>query len=1542
MSDQGGAEIIAFYSYKGGTGRSMLLANVAWILASNSKRVLMVDWDLEAPGLHRYFRPFLLDKDLVATDGLIDLVWSFTDAAMTPVEEDERTHGWHEAYADVLPYTAAVRWSFPLPGRLDLLSAGKQGPSYSRSVNSFNWQNFYDRLGGGVFLESVKAQMRKEYDYVLIDSRTGVSDTAGICTVQMPDALVMCFTANNQSIQGCASIAQSVRKQWTADGRSPGRQRILPVLTRIDSSEKDKLNTRRELARTTFDPYVATIAPNAIDEYWRDIEIPYVPWYSYEEMLAAFADKYREKISVLDSAEALTRMLTDGAITSVLRPGDDDRLRVLKQFAVADGTPPESIVTRAPDAEVVCPYPGLQPFTAKDAAMFFGRESEVDEILGRLRAGEREIYVVGPSGSGKSSLIAAGLRPRLEHGVPGLGTFLIRSMRPGDHPATRLGETIEGDITASAVAINALLARQKPSASMLLVIDQLEELFTLANYDERSTFVAALRTLRSHPRCVLLFVLRADFVGTFMQSPLGFDLDGRFSRIYVSPLRDAALRAVIERPAHELGVSFEPDLIERLLGDTRSDPRALPWLQETLMLLWTRRKPPLLTLAGYEALSEGGQSGFDVTIARRSDATLRALTAAQQTIARRILVRLVRFGEKHPNTRQQQTVHALMSATDDSSEFSYVLQHLVNHRLVTVDGTDGNTAVFANLSHDALIMAWPAFREWIVPRQADEQQRRRLEAKVDVWIEQGWDTEGLLDSVELSAATHWMQSEAAQELGYGAGLPALIVASQFEIGKRERRELRRQLRRKRRRIAAISMFIMSSVVASILGFVTLREQHQAHRRLGMAYLEKGRDLLVDGHPTKAVPYFVAARAEEIGSPVIQMLFAQASKSLPLVTFVGHRSSVRNAAFSPDGTRVVTASDDGTARIWNVSTEKPVTLPLQHQGPVTAVAFSPDGKRVVTASNDNTARLWDASSGKRVAPPLEHQGIVYDVTFSPDGTRVVTAISDNTARIWDVRTGQPVTAPLLHEGPVVAATFSADGMKVVTASRDMTARVWNATTGQPVTEPLRHRDQINAATFSPDGTKVVTASRDKTACVWDLKLQLVTAELQHENAVVAAAFSPDGTRVVTASEDKTARVWDATTGLPVTAPLEHQGEVMSVAFSAGGTQVVTASRDKTARVWDARLGQPATAPFEYPGEIRSLAYSSDGTRVVTASRDKTVRVWNAKTGQPVSPLFEHQGMVTAAAFSPDGLRIVTASEDNTARIWDAKTGKLMLPPLEHQGMVRAVVFSLDGLQVVTASDDKTARVWDATTGKLVTTLNHQGVVVAAAFSPDGTRVVTASYDSKAQVWDAKTGTPVTPPLEHVDIVTTATFSPDGTRVVTASYDGTARIWNASTGKPVTAPLKHKGWVHTAVFSPDGTCVVTASADHTARMWNATTGTPLFSALDHQGHVLSAAFSADGSRIVTASDDTTARVWDATTGKPCSPPLKHQYPLRQAIFNPNGTRVVTMGDGKAARVWEFPLDDGTLVQWSTIAEKSPYTLVDGNLSLRPSRLAETGDD
>ncbi len=1230
-----------------------------------------------------------------------------------------------------------------------------------------------------------------------------------------------------------------------------------------------------------------------------------------------------------------------------------------------------------PEPDFPCPYPGMRPFAEGDADRFFGREVELDNLAYRLRHGEREIYVIGASGSGKSSLIGAGLVPRLARGIEGLPRFLVRSFRPGEQPLERLAGTLEGDATATAEAIGSLLARHAPAASLLLVIDQLEELFVVAGDAQRRDFLSAVRPLRADPRCVLLFTLRADFYGAFMTSSLWTDNEGRISRIDLGPLGSDSLRMVIERPARDVGVYVEPQLVARLLDEAAREPGALPLLQETLFQLWGKRRQRLLALADYRALGNSARTGLAFAVEKHADFVLGRLTTAQQATALRILLRLVNFGEGRADTRRQQPRDALRSEGEAAASFDAVLQCLVDHRLVTVTGDDQHSDVRVDLAHEILIQAWPRFAEQIQTWRALEQRRRELEAAATAWRTRGSGEGGLLDAVEFAGAIAW-RNRAIPHVGHSADLAAFLGASEAAQS--------RAIRRRRLTLGGVALL---AVVTSILALSAWRQANRAQSLVAESaqfYQETGRQRLLDAErPLEALPYLVAARAsiEAIGSTPgesLRTLFAQAMRNLPVSPSLQHQNIVRSAAFSGDGTRVVTASEDGTARIWDARSGQPVARPLQHQASVVSAAFSPDGTRVVTASADKTARIWDTATGQPLYyqnPPLQHQASVVSAAFSPDGTRVVTASEDGTARVWYASTGQPMYPPLQHQASVVSAAFSPDGTRVVTASEDGTARVWDAGTGQPLYPPLQHQDRVASAAFSPDGTRVVTVSWDKTARVWSARTgKPLYPPLQHQDRVVSAAFSPDSALVVTASEDGTARVWAAVTGQPLYPPLQHQASVVSAAFSPDGARVVTASANHTARVWDTATGQPLCPPLLHQDRVWSAAFSPDGTRVVTASADHTARVWDVSTDTLWSPPLLHQDRVWSAVFSPDGTRVVTASADHTARVWDANkhtswprplrhqgivvnaafssdgtrvvtaswdhtsrvwdagTGKPLSPPLLHQDIVWSVAFSPDGTRVVTASADKTARVWDASTGKpLSPPLLHQGIVWSVAFSPDGTRVATASADQTARVWNASTGKPLSPPLPHQDRVVSVAFSSDGTRVVTASADKTARVWDASTGKPLSPPLPHQDRVVSVAFSPDGTSVVTASADHTARVWDAGTGKPLSPPLPHQDIVWAAAFSPDGTRVVTASADHTARVWDAGTGQPLSPPLPHQDSVWSAAFSSDSTRVVTASADHTARVWDVPLASGTLADWRATTERaSPYVLVNGGLSLR----------
>jgi len=1080
-----------------------------------------------------------------------------------------------------------------------------------------------------------------------------------------------------------------------------------------------------------------------------------------------------------------------------------------------------------------CPYPGMWPYSADSAAHFHGRDAEVKALLERLRVGERELYVIGPSGSGKSSLVEAGLLPRLARGVSGLGPFVVRSMRPGEQPTGRLLETLKAPEAAhaapealeaperAAAAVMALLEHWALNTCLLLVIDQLEELFTLADADAGARFLEALRALRAEPRCVLVLVLRADFYGTLMNSRLWSERPGQLLRVDVAPLRGEALRDAIVRPARDLGVRIEDALVERLLTDAAWEPGILPLLQETLIQLWEQQQQRRLALANYEALGEGGRSGLAVAISDRADASLCGLTDPRQTIARRILLRLVSFGEGRADTRRQQPRSALRSAAKAAAEADKVIDHLVVHRLLTVDDDDR-----VDLAHEVMISAWPTLVGWIQTRRADEQRRRQFEAAAAQWVARGRGARGLFDPIDLAEAKAWQATESARELGQSADLVELIAAS------RAAQDRRRMLRR-----VAFATLAAITVVVAGLAHTAHREARDAEasrnraeadrrraeasdresqRLLARSYLEAGWQQLLGGHPQEALPYLLAARERGEDGELLRLLIGAVTRFLPVVPILEHRAAVSTAAFSLDGTRVVTASSDHTARIWDAATGKPRAVPLEHRAPVSSAAFSLDGTRVVTTSEDHTARIWDAVTG-RLHAALEHRGAVWRAAFSPDGTRVVTASEDHTARIWDTATGKPL-ATLAHEDVVWSVAFSPDGTRVVTASFDTTARVWDAATGKPLAVPLRHQGRVNGATFSHDGTRVVTSSFDRTARIWDAATgEPLGAPLRHESIVRSAAFSPDGARVVTSSSDHTARIWDVSTSRSL-ATLAHPSSVRSAAFSPDGTRLVTASFDHYARVWDAATGELLCSPLEHQGGVNVAAFRSDGARVVTASLDSTARVWNAGAGKPVaSPLAQPAG-THRTAYSPDGARAVIANDDdNTARIWDVATGKPVMPPLAHQGWVWSAAFSPDGSRVVTASLDSTARVWDAITGKpLTSALEHRAWVWSAAFSPDGSRVVTASLDSTARVWDAATGE-LLATVEHQGSVNTAAFSPGGACIVTASDDRTARIWDAATGKPVGPPLQHPAAVSSAVFSPDGTRITTASGDQTARVW-----------------------------------------------------------------------------------------------------------------------------
>jgi WD40 repeat protein len=680
---------------------------------------------------------------------------------------------------------------------------------------------------------------------------------------------------------------------------------------------------------------------------------------------------------------------------------------------------------------------------------------------------------------------------------------------------------------------------------------------------------------------------------------------------------------------------------------------------------------------------------------------------------------------------------------------------------------------------------------------------------------------------------------------------------------------------RRHRIAAVVAAMMTAlaVAASGAGLIAVRKEREARfqaaqalqaqsRLLVQAAAQRFRDSDQGGAQGIILEVLTNPAFTELRTPAAIGVFQDIrAADLQLAVLSGHGDAVVSAAYSPDGARIVTASLDRSARVWDARTGAQLEVLTGHGDRVGCAAYSPDGTHIVTASNDKTARIWNARTGAQLTVLSGHEEELNSAAYSPDGMRIVTAAADKTVRIWDVATGAQLAMLTGHADIVDSAAYSPDGTRIVTASEDKTARIWDARTGRQLLVLTGHGNRVNSAAYSPDGTRIVTASFDDTARIWDARTGAQLAVLSGGGGVYSAAYSHDGARIVTASFDHTARIWDARSGAQLAVLSGHAGYLISAAYSPDDTRIVTASFDATARVWNARVGAQLAALTGHGAYVNAAAYSPDGTRIVTASADRTARIWDALTGSQLAVLTGHGQVVYTAAYSPDGTRIVTSAADNTARIWEARTGAQVAVLTAH-GVVYSAAYSPDSTRIVIALEDNTAQVWDArTVARLATLSGHGGYVYSALYSPDGARIVTASRDKTARIWDARTGVQVAVLTGHGDSVIYAAYSPDGTRIVTASRDKTARIWDARTGAQLSVLAGHRDFVEFAVYSPDGTRIVTASGDKTARIWDARTGRPLAVLAGHSDWVVGAAYSPDGTRIVTASNDTTARIWDA---------------------------------------------------------------------------------
>ncbi|MGC2698044.1 MAG: winged helix-turn-helix domain-containing protein [Candidatus Angelobacter sp.] len=1192
------------------------------------------------------------------------------------------------------------------------------------------------------------------------------------------------------------------------------------------------------------------------------------------------------------------------------------------------------------------PFRSLQTFQPEDAWLFFGRETETQDLLDRLDRSP-VLALVGNSGSGKSSLVRAGLIPALHAGRFRQQGVAVRSwrvvvFRPSGAPFDYLAEVLPKQLAPSLNlkeqaefiaecrsklplsvdslrnAIAALAnasAYQAEQTHILLVADQFEEIFTLTSSQQtRNRYIDVLLAAASFDSAVpvhLALSLRADFYANCLEHPqLSRSLQANLYNLPRMPL--AKLRESIEKRLHLAGASAETGLIDSLLEDSGSEPGDLALLEHALGLLWEKRESASRTLTNRAYADIGRLRG---ALGRHADSVYQSVgDEKQKRLTRRIFLELIHLGEGAQDTRRRVPKSHLYSLNSAES-VEPLLARLVSSRLVST-GREGD-ATFVEVSHEALIREWQALREWLGLNREELALERRLRQTAEEWESLGGDTGALLQGARLAQGEEWLARHPEAHLLVQQFVQASI-ASRAEAQERElarQKELRgqaearaqaeKQLREQQAaatlgaRRSALRLRWLSGALAALLlvaaGSAWIAHLQQLVER-SHALSAQSANLLARDHSRAldlALRSWRTAKTEEAELAV--------ARAFPeLLATMRHDGPVGHVVFSPDGRLILSVSTDRTAKLWDATDNHLIATLRGHSAEVVYAGFSPDSRQIVTASYDRTARIWNASDGRWLATLSGHTDKVVQAAYSPDGKLIVTASQDHTARIWNSSDGRLLYVLQGHTDKLYGASFSPDGRHIVTTSDDFTARIWSSVDGRLETTFQGHKESVYHAEFFPDSDRVITTSWDRTARIWNRGDGRSLAVLQHSGPVNSARLSPDGQRVITASDDHTARVWRVADGR-LLFTLQHDGKVQNAEFSRDGRYIVTASWDHTARVWNNADGRLLALIEGHTDVVDTAIFSPDGHRIVTASADHTLRVWSTATDLMLASLGGDSGPIAHVEFAPHGERIITVSQDETARLWNSSNGAL-LGPLQNSGGFRQAHFSPDGERIVTAGVDGTAQIWSASNGRLQMTLKgHTDKVEQAAYSPDGQHIVTTSWDHTGRVWNSSDGRLLATLQGHSQTIWYAAFSPDGQRIVTASDDHTARVWNAADGRLLYILQGHTGPVWRAEFSPDGRSIVTASFDHTARLWDSANGRLRATLEGHSDLVDAAQFSPDGQSIVTASWDQTSRVWSSADGHLLAVLQGHTGKVITAVFSPDGRQIVTASRDHTARVW-----------------------------------------
>ncbi|MGF1674282.1 MAG: CHAT domain-containing protein [Rivularia sp. (in: cyanobacteria)] len=1137
------------------------------------------------------------------------------------------------------------------------------------------------------------------------------------------------------------------------------------------------------------------------------------------------------------------------------------------------GTIPSSWLDLGRRPSKISPYRGLFAFQEQDARYFFGRETFTKMLVNAVQ-NQPLVAVIGSSGSGKSSVVFAGLVKHLRdtqnwHIIdfrPGsrplfnLATAIISHKQVGNHHRTERLREIRNLAIDLQKCENCLLdvvddiLFENPQHRLLLVADQFEELYTLCrNSQERQAFLdRLLEAINSCPNFTFVITLRADFLGLALSyRPFADAL--QYADLKLAPMTDEELQAVVEKPAKLLGVTIEEGLTERIVSAVSNEPGDLPLLEFALTQLWEKQQDAQLTHAAYDQIG-----GVEAALARYADQVYNQLNFEQKERAQRIFIQLVYPGQGTEDTRRVATRKEVGEENWD------LVTRLGNARLV-VTGRDEKTGwETVEIVHEALIKNWLQLNLWM---QLDGDFRRwqeQLRSAMRNWESSGCDQGGLLRGKPLVEAQDW-QSKRFIEL---SAVERSFIGLSVEL-----RDRTIKIQKNRRRLTIWGLSIGLLFASSLAGVAWWQWQNSVKNEIkalsasSQAYLSSNQQLQGLTAAIRAGQQYKRLKLSwvetDTQTTVVKALQNMLYNIKEYNRLLGHKGSVDAVAISPQGTIIATASQDNTVKLWYPDGKLLKTLE-GHDAQVYAVAFSHDGQIIASGGEDKTIKLWK-QDGRLFKTIPAHTDAVKGVTISPNGKLIASASWDGTVKIW--KFDGTLLKTIIPDGDVRQQTtiaFSPNGKMIASGGWNGTVQLWKLDGSlQRILEVNKEKGEVYKVAFSPDGKIIATSADDKTVKLWRVSDGKLLKTLEgHSAAVRGVAFSPDSQIIASVSDDATVKIWKSN-GILLHTFFGHNGEVHSVAFSPQGNIIASASEDKTVKLWKLD-GTSLKTLSGFSSSVYGVSISPDGAFIATADGDKKVKLWD-KHGNLLKILEGHSDRVFAVTFSPDSQIIASAGGEGMVKLWKRDGTWLQdLNEVNKHDAFRTVAFSPDGKMIIAAGDDATVKLWelDGTLKGIIsqnTLRGHSSRVWDVSFSHDQQLIASASKDGTVKLWKPD-GTLVNSINVDDGEVYGVAISPDSKIIATASEDGTVKLWKRDGILQKTILVESKGSkVKKVIFNPQGNTIATASENGTVKLWKQD-GT-LQKNLDlHKDEVSSISFSRDGNTLVSGSRDKSVILWN----------------------------------------------------------------------------------